>query len=147
MCAGHASPGERRYRHFGRRRYAPDSNIRETCTWNASGAAAKEVKYVTISFQNAASYESGKRLMHQTQAAMNQKEGSAGMANDSASGIGDDAYYTTMGTGYTGLMVKKGDVGLKIAIYGSIPSAKRKRRENPCRRSFIQALISAQQFN
>src|SRR5215469_8147087 len=75
----------------------------KTCTWNPSGGATKDIKYVTISYQEAASYDAGKRIMQQSQAAVNQKEGGANMATDSASGIGDDAYYTTMGTGYTGL--------------------------------------------
>jgi hypothetical protein len=101
----------------------------KTCTWNSAGGAAKDVRCVTISFQNAASYDAGKRLMQQTQAAVNQKEGGAKMANDSASGIGDDAYYTTMGTGYTGLMIKKGNVALKIAVYGGMPADKKKAAE------------------
>lgn len=98
----------------------------KTCTWNPSGGATKDVKYVTISFQNAASYDAGKRVMQQTEAAVNQKEGGANMASQSASGIGDDAYYTTMGAGYTGLMVKKGSLALKIAVYGDMTADKKK---------------------
>ena len=67
--------------------------------------------------------------MQQTQAVVNQKEGGGAMASDSASGIGDDAYYTTMGTGYTGLMVKKGNVAMKIAVYGGMPTDKKKTAE------------------
>jgi len=57
---------------------------------------------------------------------VNQKDGGANMASQSASGIGDDAYYTTMGAGYTGLMVKKGNLALKIAVYSDMPADKKK---------------------
>ena len=98
----------------------------KTCTWGPTGGAREDVKAVTISFQNAASYDAGKRLMQQTQAVVNQTQGGASMASDSASGVGDDAYYTSMGAGYTALMVKKGNVALKIAIYGGMPTDKKK---------------------
>ena len=64
--------------------------------------------------------------MQQTQAAMAVKEGTAKMTNEGATGIGDDAYYTSMGTGYTGLILKKGNVALKIAVYGDMPADKKK---------------------
>jgi len=101
----------------------------KVCTWNPSGASRKDVNSITVSYEDAASYEAGKRLMQQTQAAVNQKEGAASMANQSASGIGDDAYYTSMGAGYMGLMLKKGNVSLKIAIYGEMPADKKKAAE------------------
>jgi hypothetical protein len=101
----------------------------KVCTWNPSGSAVKDVKSVTVSFQDAASFDAGKRLMQQTQAAVNQQEGGAAMASESASGVGDEAYYTSMGAGYTALMVKKGNVALKIAIYGGMPVDKKKAAE------------------
>jgi len=52
----------------------------------------------------------------------------AQMANASASGIGDDAFYTTMG-GYTGLLVKKGNAAFKVAIYATLPAEKIKAME------------------
>jgi hypothetical protein len=64
--------------------------------------------------------------MQQTQAAVAVKEGTGKMTDESATGIGDDAYYTTMGTGYTGLMLKKGNVALKVAVYGDMPADKKK---------------------
>jgi hypothetical protein len=67
--------------------------------------------------------------MQQAEGAVNQKEGAGSMASQSASGIGDDACYTSMGAGYTGLMVKKGNVALKIAIYGEMPADKKKAAE------------------
>ena len=97
----------------------------KTCTWTPSGGATKDVKSVTVSYQDAGSYDAGKRLMQQAQAAAAQ-EGTAKMTSESATGIGDDAYYTTMGTGYTGLMLKKGNVALKVAVYGDMPADKKK---------------------
>jgi hypothetical protein len=108
--------------------HVPPSFVK-TCTWSPTGGAREDVKSVTVSFQNAGSYDAGKRVMQQTQAVVNQKEGGGAMASDSASGIGDDAYYTTMGTGYTGLMVKKGNVAMKIAVYGGMPTDKKKTAE------------------
>jgi hypothetical protein len=98
----------------------------KTCTWTPSGGATKDVKSVTVSYQDAGSYDAGKRLMQQTQAAVAVKEGTGKMTDESATGIGDDAYYTTMGTGYTGLMLKKGNVALKVAVYGDMPADKKK---------------------
>jgi len=98
----------------------------KTCTWTPSGGATEDVKSVTVSYQDAGSYDAGKRLMQQTQAAMAVKEGTAKMTNEGATGIGDDAYYTSMGTGYTGLILKKGNVALKIAVYGDMPADKKK---------------------
>ena len=97
----------------------------KTCTWTPSGGATKDVKSVTVSYQDAGSYDAGKRLMQQAQAAA-AKEGTGKMTSESATGIGDDAYYTTMGTGYTGLMLKKGNVALKVAVYGDMPADKKK---------------------
>lgn len=48
------------------------------------------------------------------------------MANTSAAGIGDDAYYTSMGSTYTGVMVKKGNIAFKVAMYGDLPTEKKK---------------------
>jgi hypothetical protein len=97
-----------------------------SCTWTLSGGATKDVKSVTVSYQDAGSYDAGKRLMQQTQAAVAVKEGTGKMTDESATGVGDDAYYTTMGTGYTGLMLKKGNVALKVAVYGDMPADKKK---------------------
>jgi hypothetical protein len=67
---------------------------------DSGGGATKDVKSVTVSYQDAGSYDAGKRLMQQTQAAVALKEGTGKMTDEAATGIGDDAYYTTMGTGY-----------------------------------------------
>jgi hypothetical protein len=99
------------------------------CTWTPTGGATKDVKYATVSFQDPTGYAMGKMVAQQAQAKVNKEEGAGSMAADSASGIGDDAYYTSMGTGYTALLLKKGNVALKVAIYGEMPVAKKKAAE------------------
>lgn len=95
----------------------------KTCTWTPSGGSASGVKAVTLSFQAAAAFESAKRLMEQTTAMTKLEKGAAAnqVSNTSASGIGDDAFYTSTGGNYTGLLVKKGNVSFKVAIYGDAP--------------------------
>lgn len=104
-------------------------NSAKECTWTPTGGATKDVKYATVSFQDPSGYAIGKMVMQRAQAEVNQKEGAGSMAADSASGIGDDAYYMSMGTGYTTLMLKKGNVSLKIAIYGEMPVDKKRAAE------------------
>jgi hypothetical protein len=41
-----------------------------------------------------------------------------------ASGIGDGAYYTNIGTTITNFIVKKGSVSFKLALYGATPPDK-----------------------
>ncbi len=72
--------------------------FKKTCTWTAPG------KIVTLSFQSLEAYDAGKHTRLAT----------------SASGIGEDAYF--LGVGNTvGLLVKKGNVAFKVAVYAKIP--------------------------
>jgi hypothetical protein len=101
----------------------------KTCTWTATGAA-QGIKYVTLSLQAANSFGAAKNMMEQMQAMQTAKGKNANqLTNSSASGIGDDAFYTSMGSKYTGLLVKKGDVAFKVAIYGEMPTEKTKALE------------------
>jgi len=102
----------------------------KTCTWAPAGGANQNVKYVTVSYQSADSFGATKSLAQQTETAMKAQgdKDAAQMANASASGIGDDAFYTTMG-GYTGLLVKKGNTAFKVAIYATLPAEKLKAME------------------
>ena len=95
----------------------------KTCTFTPSSGATADVKALTISLQDASGYQTGKQLM--AAAAVREGKDPSQLAG-SASGIGDDAYYTTMGAGYTGLMVKEGNSALKIAIYGNLAADKKK---------------------
>ena len=98
----------------------------KTCTWSVPGAAVKGVKSVTLSLQPGNSFASAKMFMEQAQTMAKTEKGAAQISNASVSGIGDDAFYTSMGTGYTALLVKKGDVAMKVAMYGDLPSEKKK---------------------
>lgn len=98
----------------------------KTCTWTPTAGASKGLSAVTVSYQSAASF-SGAKQMSQAMTA-NSKPGS-NMATTSATGIGDDAFYTTMNGRYTALLVKKGNVSFKVAIYGEVPADKAKAME------------------
>ncbi|MBZ5660061.1 MAG: hypothetical protein LAO08_06605 [Acidobacteriia bacterium] len=100
----------------------------KTCTFSVSGDSAKSVSAVTISYQSADGYAAAKGFMEQAKArtTVENNKDAGKFQNDTASGIGDDAFYTSMGTGYTGLLLKKGNVSLKIAIYGNLPAEKKK---------------------
>jgi len=103
----------------------------KTCTWTPPGGSPKGVKAVTLSFQAADAYAGAKKLMEQTKTMMaEEKDKDANqLVNASASGIGDDAFYTSMGSNYTALMVKKGNVAFKVAMYGDLPTEKKKAME------------------
>ncbi|HET7750899.1 MAG TPA: hypothetical protein VFK81_16040 [Terriglobales bacterium] len=98
----------------------------KTCTWSVPGAPTKGVKSVTLSLQPGNSFASAKMFMEQAKAMAKSEKGAAQFSNASVSGIGDDAFYTSMGAGYTGLLVKKGDVVFKVAMYGDLPTEKKK---------------------
>jgi hypothetical protein len=97
----------------------------KTCTWTRSGGAANGVKIVTVSYEDAAAFAGTKQMTMQMQAAA-AAQGAAGKAVFlPASGIGDDAFYANMGMAtYMGLLVKKGGVSFKVAIYGAVSPEK-----------------------
>ena len=95
----------------------------KTCTWTPTPGSGKGLSAVTVSFQSAASFAGAKQM---SQAMTAGGKPADQMATTSASGIGDDAFYTTMNGKYTALLVKKGNVSLKIAIYGQVPVEKAK---------------------
>jgi hypothetical protein len=94
----------------------------KTCTWTPSGGA-KGLSAVTVSYQPATSFAGARQM-----AAMMEANSKGKMANSSATGIGDDAFYTNMGN-YTALLVKKGNISFKVAIYGAVPPDKAKAME------------------
>lgn len=101
----------------------------KTCTWTATTAAANGSKYtVTVSYQAAQGFAGAKQMMQQMEAETAAKH-SGQVANSSASGIGDDAFYSSMGGRYTALLVKKGNVSFKVAIYGELAMDKAKDME------------------
>ena len=100
----------------------------KTCTWTASGSG-EDVRDVTISFQSAPAFQGTKAMTESMVAGAKAEKKGTTASVEPASGIGDDAFYATMGEGYTGLLVKKGNVSFKVAIYGAMPTAKKKEAE------------------
>ncbi len=101
----------------------------KTCTWTASGGA-KGIT-VTLSLQPGNSFAGAKSMMEMAKASAGAKgdRGAAQLTNASVSGLGDDAFYTSMGTNYTALLVKKGNTSFKVAIYGAVPVQEAKAKE------------------
>ena len=89
--------------------------FKRTCTWNATVDGGGTV---TLNLQNLSLYECGKKL------ASSGKSASA----SSIGGIGDDAYYFGSDK-LVSLIVKKGNVAFKVAVYGRIPIEKQQAAE------------------
>ncbi len=102
----------------------------KTCTWTPTGKSA--VTAVTLNLQTAAVYEGGK------QTAMTMAAGVKGGAVKPAS-VGDDAYYFIAGE-QVGLLVKKGGVSFKVAIYAKIPLEQKEAMELALARKVVGKL-------
>ena len=87
---------------------AYQGTYKKTCTWNAVSPATKSAKYVTLLLEGLDAYQAGKLASVKT------------IVVTPISGIGDDAYYLAVGPN-VGLIVKKGNVAFKVAVYGDIP--------------------------
>ena len=82
----------------------------KTCTWKPSSGSTDTLKFLTLNLEGSDRFQAGKNLMQQSMP--------KNATFTQASGIGDDAYYTIFGT-ITSLMVKKGSVAFKLAMYGT----------------------------
>ncbi|MGH9624774.1 MAG: hypothetical protein ACRD4G_10600 [Bryobacteraceae bacterium] len=91
----------------------------KTCTWNASGSS--DVKTVTLYLQTVAAYDGGKQMATQMAAAVKE-------ASVKSAAVGDDAYYFVEGE-LVGLLVKKGSVSFKVAVYATLPVDKKEAME------------------
>ena len=81
--------------------------FKKTCTWTATTNGGGTV---TLNLQSIAQYEGGRKLASYGKS----------VSSTSIAGIGDDAYY--VGTDkLVGLVVKKGDVAFKVAVYAHLP--------------------------
>ena len=89
----------------------------KTCTWTPSGTS--EVVAITLNLQTAAAYDGGKRMA---------AEMAAGGASITPAAVGDDGYYFVTGD-QVGLLVKKGDLSFKVAVYAKLPVAKKEAME------------------
>jgi len=91
----------------------------KTCTWVASGNS--NVKSVTLFLQTAAAYDGGKQMARQMAAA-----GKGGAVKPAS--VGEDGYYFVAGD-QVGLLVKKGGVSFKVAVYATLPVDKKEAME------------------
>jgi hypothetical protein len=90
-----------------------------TCTWTVSGNS--KVRAVTLYLQTVAAYDGGKGMASRMAA------GSKGAAMKPAS-VGEDGYYFVVGD-QVGLLVKKGSVSFKVAVYATLPVDKKEAME------------------
>ncbi len=91
--------------------------FKKTCTWTAPGTI------VTLMLENLDAYQAGKHTNLAT----------------SVSGVGDDAYY--LGAGSTvGLIVKKGNIAFKVAVYAKIPLERKQAMEKALAQQVISKL-------
>lgn len=99
----------------------------KSCTWAPPGGATAQFASVLLTLESAASWQSAKAMLQAVaNAPNNNKKG--GITMTPASGIGDDALYSSMGN-YTKLVVKKGDVVFQLVIYGNSPIEKKRDME------------------
>ena len=87
---------------------AYQGTYKKTCTWNAVSPATKSAKWVTLMLEGLDAYQAGKQAPVKT------------IVVTPISGTGDDAYYLAVGPN-VGLIVKKGNVAFKVAVYAHLP--------------------------
>jgi hypothetical protein len=89
---------------------------------------AKSAKYVTLMLEDLDAYEGGKRIGQMKAVSVT-----------SISGIGDDAYYLAVGSN-VGLIVKKGNVAFKVAVYANLPIEKKQAMEKTLAQQVVSKL-------
>jgi hypothetical protein len=100
----------------------------KSCTWAPSGGATKDFSTVLLSLESAASYQSAKAMLQAVANSHDNNQQKSPITMTPASGIGDDALYSSVAN-YTKLIVKKGDVVFQIVIYGGFPIEKKRDME------------------
>jgi hypothetical protein len=101
---------------------------KKTCTWNTTSAVPNSAKYVTLMLEDLDAYEGGKRVGQVKTIFVTP-----------VSGIGDDAYYLGGGKN-VGLIVKKGNVSFKVAVYGDLPIEKKQTMEKTLAQQVVSKL-------
>ena len=97
----------------------------KTCTWNATTNGAG---YVTLKLEGLDEYQGGKQIGQMKSVSVT-----------SISGIGDDAYYLAVG-GNVGLIVKKGNVAFKVAVYAHLPLEQKQAMEKTLAQHVVSKL-------
>jgi hypothetical protein len=99
--------------------------FKKTCTWNATTSGGG---YVTLMLQDLDAYQGGK-----------QSGQMKSISETSISGIGDDAYFLAVGNN-VGLIVKKGNIAFKVAVYAHIPIEKKQAMEKALAQQVVPKL-------
>ena len=107
---------------------AYQGTYKKTCTWNTTGNDTKGAKFVTLVLEGLDAYQGGK-LVGQMKT----------ISVTSISGIGDDAYYLGARNN-VGLIVKKGNVAFKVAVYGQLPIEKKQAMEKTLAQQVVSKL-------
>lgn len=94
--------------------------FKRTCTWTTDGKT--DVKFVTLMLLTDSAYDGGKRMAEMMVGA------SGGKGKLESGGVGDDSYYFVAGT-QVGLEVKSGNTAFKVAVYATLPVAKKEAME------------------
>lgn len=102
--------------------------FKKTCTWKATSQVNQTTPFVTLMLQDLKGYEGGKRL-----GAMK------AVVVTPVSGFGEGAYYLALGDN-AGLIVKKGSVAFKVAVYIHLPLAKKEAMEKPLAKDVLSKL-------
>lgn len=99
----------------------------KSCQWAPPGGATVQFGSVLLALESAASWQSAKAMLQAVANAPNDSK-KGGITMTPASGIGDDALYSSVGN-YTKLIVKKGDVAFQIVISSKDPIEKKRDME------------------
>lgn len=99
----------------------------KSCQWAPPGGATVQFGSVLLALESAASWQSAKAMLQAVANAPNDNK-KGGITMTPASGIGDDALYSSVGN-YTKLIVKKGDVAFQIVITSNAPIEKKRDME------------------
>jgi hypothetical protein len=102
----------------------PDKKV---CAWNRTGNATEGAKFVTLLLQGLDAFQAGKQAPVKT------------IVVTPVTGIGDDAYYLAVGDN-VGLIVKKGKVAFKVAVYGQLPFEKKQSMEKTLAQQIVPHL-------
>jgi hypothetical protein len=98
------------------------------CVWSPPGGANKDLQNVTLSLESASAYQSAKAMLQAVANSSQNQHNKTPITMTAASGLGDDALYSSMGN-YSKLIVKKGDVVFQLVIYSAAPFAKKQAME------------------
>ncbi len=99
-----------------------EPTIKTTCTWNTAGGGS-----VALVVQGPSYFEAGKQQV------------TPAIVVIPVSGIGDNAYYLAAGNN-VGLIVKKGSVAFKVAVYGEESLDQKQAMEKTLAQQVVSAL-------